>query len=105
MVGVRDGAFGTLVRYLGFNRWFHSVMNFIGPNDGEGWRVYHDGIDLKHERWKQSSESYPNNGRITIGRRYTNHDGSYVDIQVDELMFFNKTLTVTEIRTLSKNSA
>ena len=80
-------------------------MNFIGPNDGEGFRVYHDGVIVRNETTKQSGGGVQNNGRLTIGRQLTDYDASYVDIQVDELMIFNKALTLTEIRILSMNSA
>ena len=32
-------------------------------------------------------------GRIIIGRRYTDNDGAYGSIEIDELRFFNRTLT------------
>ena len=27
--------------------WFHVVLNIIGPNNGQGFRVYHDGIRVR----------------------------------------------------------
>ena len=36
-------------------------------------------------------------GRIIIGRRYTDNDGAYGSIEIDELRFFNRTLTEAQI--------
>ena len=41
-------------------------------------------------------------GRIIIGRQYTGNDGIYASIEIDELRFFNRTLTEAQITMLSQ---
>ena len=45
---------------------------------------------------------YPaGDGRIVVGRYFTDYDNFYADIEVDELIFFNKSLTIGEVQLLS----
>ena len=67
--------------------------------------VYHDGINVKNETRKRSSVNAPSNGTIVIGRTLTDLDNYYTSIQVDELLFYNRTLTDPEITMLSQNTA
>ena len=62
--------------------------------------VYHDGVRL-NETGQTNSISNPGDGRIVIGRRYSGLDEAYSSVQVDELLFFNQTLTEEEIIMLS----
>ena len=48
------------------------------------------------ESWYSSTD-----GRIVIGRYFTNADEKYASIEVDELVFFNQALTSTEINQLN----
>ena len=44
------------------------------------------------------ARSYPaGDGRIVVGRAYTDRDLLHASVQVDELTFFNKALSSTEI--------
>ena len=43
------------------------------------------------------------NGTIVLGRRYTGRNQDYASVEVDELIFFNKTLKVSEIKALYNN--
>ena len=104
-----DGRFETS-DVVSSNNWFHLVINFIGPNAREGFQIYHDGINVLNDTTKASnsnSRGYipPNNGRIVIGRYLIDHDGLYASVQVDELLFYNRTLTEPEITMLSNNTA
>ena len=84
------------------NEWVHGVLNFLGPYDEEGISIYQNGIHVgNHTIITQSSTTEPN-GRIVIGRAVTEVNGFYGSVQVDELLFFNKSLTETEIRMLSQ---
>ena len=49
---------------------------------------------------KAPSARPPGDGRIVVGRRYTDRDQQYSSVQVDELIFFNKALTTTDIALL-----
>ena len=68
--------------------WTHFLLNYIGPSNGDGIRVYSDGVE----------ESFPaGNGRVVVGRFYTNRDAIYGSSEADELIYFNKALTTEEI--------
>ena len=41
-------------------------------------------------------------GRIVIGRLYTNSDQAYSSVEIDELRFFNQTLSEAQITMLSQ---
>ena len=32
--------------------WIHLVINFIGPAEGEGIRIYHDGVEVANDTTK-----------------------------------------------------
>ena len=84
------------------NVWVHSVLNFLGPNDQEGISIYQNGQHVgNHTTINQSSTNAPD-GKIVIGRVFTEINNFYASVQVDELLFFNQTLTEAEIRLLSQ---
>ena len=68
-------------------------MNYIGPKDGEGVRIYYDGEEVASRTTKSSNSYSPGDGKIVVGRFYTNLNGLYASVQVDELIFFNQTLS------------
>ena len=63
-----------------------------------------DDINVKNETRKRSSISISNNGTIVIGRLFTDFDEYYASVQVDELLFYNRTLTEPENSMLSQNT-
>ena len=62
--------------------------------------IYHDGL-APSSLIASSSSHIPGDGRIVIGRRFSELDSNYASVQVDELLFFNQALTFTEINALS----
>ena len=84
------------------NEWVHGVLNFLGPNDGEGIRIYENGKNVGNHKNITQSSSTESNGRIAIGRVFTEINNYYGSVQVDELLFFNHSLTEQEIRMLSQ---
>ena len=81
--------------------WFHVVFNFIGPNYGQGLRIYYDGDLYGGENFSSSLET-DGDGRVVIGRAFYEQNDLYASAQVDELLFFNAALTEAEITALSK---
>ena len=81
------------------NEWSHSVINFIGPNIGQGYILYIDGMMHRRSGYSQFTPGVINNGRIAIGRQFIENNKflAYAEFAVDELLFFNRTLTDTEI--------
>ena len=77
--------------------WTHYVMNYIGPNEGEGSRLHLNGAEVGSDTTKAAASPSAGNGRIVVGRLYTNSDEHYANVQVDELIFFNQTLSPSDI--------
>ena len=84
------------------NEWVHGVLNFLGPNDEEGIRIYKNGKHVGNHTIITQSSSTESNGRIAIGRAFTEINNYYGSVQVDELLFFNHSLTEQEIGMLSQ---
>ena len=93
--------------------WFHSVLNFIPGNEttdveepSDEIRVYHDGILVGSDFSEGVGRSIGGHGRIVIGQSYLpgtrNTANSYISAEVDELMFFNQSLTEDKITMLSQ---
>ena len=81
--------------------WFHLVLNFLGPNDGQGIHIYYNG-ELKSVKDKPVQHTYAEGDRrIVIGRYYSGNNNTKYDrfasVQVDELLFFNQALKLDEI--------
>ena len=77
------------------------MLNYIGPNDGEGIKIFIDGVEVTSDTTKGGG-SYPTgDGRIVVGRSETDYDFFYGSAQVDELLFFDRCLTLEEINVLA----
>ena len=99
IVELFDGRFNTAqYRPAG---WTHIVLNYIGPNNGEGIRIYYDGTEVASDTEKTEWVYPAADGRIVVGRSYTNTDDLYGSVQVDKLLFFNHSLTPEEINVLA----
>ena len=46
----------------------------------------------KSNRWEQ-----PGEGRVVLGKEYTNKNGRYGSVDLDELLLFNEALSVEQI--------
>ena len=101
---VLDGNF--MVGMQIFDSWTHVVMNFIGPKDGQGIKGYANGILRRTDYSLGSATFYPGDGRIVMGRTYTDNsiDSYYANFDLDELFIFNEKLNEDEILVL-KNIA
>ena len=82
--------------------WTHLFINDIGPEDGEGIRIYYDGVRRGNDTSMSLYSFNTGDGRIVIGRRETDSDDNYGSAQLDELIFFNKKLSESEITMLSQ---
>ena len=82
--------------------WIHVVLNFIGPNEGEGIRIYHDGVQAGSKTTIGGKSKNNGNRRIVIGRNFAGSPDIHSSVQVDELLFFNEVLTDDEITMLSR---
>ena len=76
------------------------MLNYIGPNEGEGIRIYYNGAEVASATTK-TVRSYPSgDGRIVVGRHFTNEDRRYISMQVDELIYFNAVLTSDDVQSI-----
>ena len=80
--------------------WTHFVLNFFGSCDGT--KMFMNGLEVKHDTSKNEVTLSPGDGRIVVGRWYTNYDGNYISMLIDEVIYFNKTLSNDEILLLSQ---
>ena len=82
--------------------WFHVVINYMGPDEGEGIRIYHDGVQVANATTKSTNTcqhvACRPDGTILVGRLKTRQESNYCSLQVDELAFFNEALSEEEIR-------
>ena len=76
------------------------MMNYIGPNDGQGIGIYYNGQEVTSSTTKEEGVYPAGDGRTVVGRRYTDQDRGYTSMQIDELIFFNKALRATDIKLL-----
>ena len=73
----------------------HVVLNYIGPNNGQGIRIYHDGLQVGSDDTKTDVTFSPGDGCVCVG---TYDDVSvYASVDVDELLFFNEALSDQQI--------
>ena len=55
--------------------WFHTVLNFIGPDDGI--RIYHDGVEVGSDTNIHGNPKHNGERRIVIGRYFVKSATSY----------------------------
>ena len=73
-------------------------MSYIGPEDGQGIRIYQDGQKVAEDKEKTSSGMVaPGDGMIVAGRRLKNDNYLYASFNLDELLFFNSALDAEDV--------
>ena len=80
--------------------WFHAVLNYIGPNDGEGIRLFLNGAVVISDTTGSAQSASVGNGRIVVGRIFPDRDQDYTSVQVDELIYFNAALTIDHVQSI-----
>ena len=78
--------------------WIHMVLNYIGPEHGQGIRIRYNGTKLDGGNTKYSGEKLasPSDGSVAVGK----FGSYYSSVAIDELLFFNVKLTDDQIRQL-----
>ena len=110
MLLLRDGFFRIIYDAETPKGWFHLVFNYIGPEDGEGTRVYYNGRKVASSFEKVGYNTLgigikEGDGRIAIERIYTGSSSTSGSHEVDELFLFNQALTDEEIERLNSKNA
>ena len=74
-------------------------MNYIGPNPGQGIQIYENGVQIgRDDTVQETAEKQPGDGRVFVGRRFTDRNTEHSSVEIDELVFFNNKLTTKEVR-------
>ena len=82
------------------DEWFHVVINYFGSGEGQGFVTYVNGQPEHSERDRVTVPTGEGNGRIVIGRLYTETNAEYSSMEIDNLAFFNNFLTDDDIKLL-----
>ena len=69
--------------------------------DGEGIWIYYNGAEVANGTTKHPRSYSAGDGRIVVGRSYTDEDKWHASMQIDELIFFNKAFSTTDIKLLN----
>ena len=79
------------------------VLNYLGPENGRGIRVYLDGVFGNRDSSKEEYTNSAGNGQVFVGKFRPEEDRNYASVEIDELLFFNTTLTQDDIEILKAN--
>ena len=77
--------------------WIHIVLNYIGPDNGQGIRIYEDGVLTGSEVTKSGGTYSAGDGRVVVGRPYVDLNVQHGWVNVDELLFFNQSLNDQQV--------
>ena len=82
--------------------WTHLVLVYVGPNKGQGIRVAINVNTIIKDKMSDDSSTQSGNGHATIGTQVTNENPElfYASVKVDELTFWNRTLSLIEVMTI-----
>ena len=81
--------------------WTHVVLNYIGPNNGQGIKVYFNGKESVARNIRTGSATFQNGDRqVVVGRLLSNKDHSYASAQIDELIYFDTSLDILQIKAI-----
>ena len=76
------------------------MLNFIGPNSGEGIQAFRDGALISRHQSGSDGDQTIGDGRVVVGRKYPNTNKNYAHVEMDELIFFNQALLEEEVMEL-----
>ena len=84
--------------------WFHVIINYGGPDNREGFTTYFNGRSVISDSRKNGDNNSPGNGRIVIGRAFTEIDDFYSSMEMDALLLFNRFLTSAQISLINSQA-
>ena len=99
-VGIQNGYFITKVNSR--SGWTHVVLNYIGPSSGQGIRLFMDRQEVASVTTRMSRSSGAADGRVVVGKLFSVGE-HYASVEIDELIFFNQTLSLGQIKALNEN--
>ena len=78
------------------------MLKYIGPDNGQGIQIHLNGVLAVSDNTKSTGTYQSGDGRVVLGRQFIDDDSHYVSVDVDELLFFNETLSDQDIQYISK---
>ena len=78
-------------------------MNYIGPNNGQGIRVYQDAELVANAATLYTQHTSPGDGEIAIGKLHIETPGDYGSVVV-EMVFFEENLGIDRVHHSLKRS-
>ena len=82
--------------------WNHIVLNFLGPADRQGFRLYRNGVEATSDIRISNGDYASGDGSLVVGRYFVNNNGGYGGFDMDELLLFNVSLSQTAITQLTQ---
>ena len=77
------------------------MLNYIGPDAGEGIELYVNGTLSVGTSVKQEGQHLQEESRVVVGKVFTNNNNNYfTSVDVDELFFFNEILSSQDVTNL-----
>ena len=70
---------------------------YHGPEDGQGFTVYHDGTLFQSVTQKIPNTFDRGRGGLVVGRMLIDKDNRYASIEVDDIILWNRQLNIQEI--------
>ena len=84
--------------------WFHIVLNYSTSQDrSPRLRAYVNAQERLKDSTPYRQDSESGDGRIVLGRAYSEVNDFYTSMEVDEVVFYNEWLDVNEINELFRN--
>ena len=103
-ISVSDGDFYESSDQVS-DSWFHVVINYIVSDCGKGFTTYINGRAAMSDRSINEGFNTAGNGRIVIGRSFTEVNDFYTTMEMEELVIFNRFLTdeqINQIRNVAR---
>ena len=83
--------------------WTHIVMNYLGPNNDEAIRILYNAKEVESYMGTYSRSYSTGDGRVVVGRHHPDRHQQNPSVQLDELLFFNQTLSPADVITLNNS--
>ena len=99
-MGVNEGYFLFHVDKVNLFGWFHLVVVYLGPNNGQGLIVYVNGTAAGRDATRVADVNQQGNGQLVIGKKFIDSDNDYSSVAVDAMTLWSRELTVQEIEDL-----
>ena len=105
--GISTGYYLHEVQAPEHSIWFHIAYSYIGRNGYQEIRICHDGHEVSMQETHYPTLDPNLSGRLILIGKNNNVQYNlirYCSIEIDELVYFNHTLSHAEVRVLSQAS-